>query len=86
MLDAKLTPTEVDIIFSSIKAKGERRINFREFCEGVQRMAIAKVRLLQGWRSSRSGAPPRSRTRPALTLLSLSSLLSARRASLSRRW
>ena len=45
MLDTKLTPTEVDIIFSSVKAKGERRINFREFCEAVQRMAASKVRL-----------------------------------------
>ena len=44
VVDAKLTPTEVDIIFSSIKSKGERRINYREFCDGVQRMATAKVR------------------------------------------
>ncbi len=49
-MDAKLTPTEVDIIFSSIKSKGERRINFREFCEGLQRMATAKVR--------KGGTPP----------------------------
>ena len=44
MLDAKLTPTEVDIIFSTVKSKGERRINYREFCEAVQRMAASKVR------------------------------------------
>ena len=55
VLDAKLTPTEVDIIFSSVKAKGERRINFREFCEAVQRMAASKVR---GWRCAAHSFSP----------------------------
>ena len=43
LLDAKLTPTEADIIFSYAKAKGERRINYKQFCEAVQRMAAVKI-------------------------------------------
>ena len=57
MLDAKLTPTEVDIIFSTVKSKGERRINYREFCEAVQRMAASKVRA--PFPARRLAPPPR---------------------------
>ncbi|XP_003384590.1 PREDICTED: tubulin polymerization-promoting protein family member 2-like [Amphimedon queenslandica] len=42
ILDKKLTSTDVDIIFSKVKAKTDRKINFEQFKEAVRLMADKK--------------------------------------------
>ena len=44
VLDSLLTPTVVDIVFSRVKAPGERRIHYREFLRAVEELARVKVR------------------------------------------
>lgn len=52
MLDKKFTTTQADLIFTRVKAKGERKINFDEFLYAIDQIGIAKVR---GREKRRSG-------------------------------
>ncbi|KAK2152403.1 hypothetical protein LSH36_330g11062 [Paralvinella palmiformis] len=42
ILDKNMTTTDVDIVFSKIKAKTERKINFKQFQEGLKLLAEKK--------------------------------------------
>jgi len=42
ILDKKLTPTDMDIIFAKIKDKAARKINFEQFKAGIANMAAKK--------------------------------------------
>jgi len=42
ILDKKLTSTDVDIIFSKVKAKTDRKITFQQFQEGLKLLAEKK--------------------------------------------
>lgn len=44
ILDAHLTPIAVDIVFSRVKQRKERRIRFAEFKRALAEMAQTKVR------------------------------------------
>ena len=42
LLDKKLTATDIDIMFSKVKGKTERKINYAQFREGLKLMAEKK--------------------------------------------
>jgi len=42
LLDRSVTPTDVDIIFSKVKPKTERKINFSQFNEALRQLAEKK--------------------------------------------
>ena len=42
LLDRRLTTTDVDIIFTKVKPKGQRGIRFEEFCAALEQVADKK--------------------------------------------
>jgi hypothetical protein len=58
LLCKAVTPTDVDLIFAKVKAKGQRKINFEEFIKGLDLIAAKKVRRSGGGVGWGAGTPP----------------------------
>jgi hypothetical protein len=69
LIDKVFTTTDVDMIFTKVKAKGERKITFQQFVEGVLPAIAAKKKISEDEVAERiaSAAPQSSGTKAEAT-------------------